>query len=310
MKSNLMTVFGALILLQVSTFESRAVEDVPAILQEAEREANQLEDRHVRYRMMALAQIAKLNGKVGQPEQAREAIKTYLDLLHSPEYEAVIEDFDEAYREMAKVQLTPLQVGIGDLDGALKTVGTIETPGRKYFALLNIVEKLAEKGSIDKALAIASRIPSEEGEWKAQALERIAEAQAKAGKFAATRETLQSFDELKADNDDDRRFIQGIKTSTVWHIASEQAKRGEFTDALETVSSLEDRFQIRTLYNIAKLQAAQNDSDAAKQTLEKAIRMNQEFKVDVYFSSIVETQIEIGDLDGASQTITVHMKGA
>lgn len=160
--------------------------------------------RSVDYRRVT--SLAEAQARVGRRDQADQTIQSALDLVTSKSFDGYCrrqEVVDGAYSHIASVQAR-----IGDLPGALNTLGKMSDHGGIESGMSMIASVLASKGDIPGALSFVAQI--KEVEPKTGALIAIAEAQARHGDPLGAQATLAWIERRELSPDTGWRFYSAL----------------------------------------------------------------------------------------------------
>jgi hypothetical protein len=236
----------------------------------------------VQYKDEELKKIAILQADAGNIEEAIKTAKTI-------EFNLYLNDvFTHIAESKAK---------FGFIDSAKEIAGNIQDIDTRLRTLSDVAIILAENGKIEAALSLAR---GTSGVYRSQALQGVADFQAKSGDFSGAVNTAL---EITKFNDDPHAAER--QANTLADISILQAKNGLFTAALETAKYMEDIKDKNLLYftkplgkkdvlsEIAILQARSGDLDSALKTIGLLESETDNHRI------LAEIYAESGNLDAA-----------
>jgi tetratricopeptide (TPR) repeat protein len=110
--------------------------------------------------------------------------------------------------------------------------------------------------------------------------------------------------------DDTRKATRSLRNDALDNIAKEQAKRGKMKEARRTLQGdVRDTVRVRTLLDIAKIQAERGDKPGAMETCREVLRLAERLNDVNCFWRLAETQAAVGDISGALKTISKFLRG-
>jgi tetratricopeptide (TPR) repeat protein len=310
------------VLLLPSSIRAAAEIDVGTILKEAEETAEMLRTD----RTAILFDLAVAQAKHGDRQESKRLMKRTIKL--SMEVRSTDEE-TKAREDLFLKRVSFAQAELGDSAGALKTAQLISKTGYVAWAQSDIAWSQAQAGDFKGALATCDRINPEAGSFKADALHKVAWAEAEAGQFDASFQTVKLIEAVLAKDDDTRGTEKGsdkvpgtfltfddtrktnrsLRNDALDIIAKEQAKRGKMKEARSTLQGdVRETVRVRTLLDIAKIQAERGDKPGAMETCREVLRLAERLNDVNCFWRLAETQAAVGDISGALKTITKFPK--
>ncbi|MBZ5529109.1 MAG: hypothetical protein LAN71_14575, partial [Acidobacteriia bacterium] len=267
--------------------------------------------KNARYRAETLADIASLRAEAGHPEEARirlqEALATAQQALPDESAEgrssllACAPEAGTSSSDPAMESIVVAQAVTGDPTGALETIGRMNDKTARDGLIERVAEYQAHAGDFAGAKSSISAISSDS--CKTAALHGVAMAHFEAGNLSAALSTVSEMTNPEQ------------KASTLTYLAGQVVKQGTFNSAVELlararviaaqITSKQERAPI--LLQIAHIQVQAGSRDEARKTLAQAVpdalAADEEDRNNHAWSStlgsLIERQLEIGDLDGA-----------
>jgi serine protease Do len=194
------------------------------------------------------------------------------------------------------------------LRDAEKAASEIEDEQQKAGILQAIAEEHASAGdkvaagrTFEAALQAARKIPPGDTHGR-YALLYLAGVQAATGDVEGARRAARA---AMAAGEDRRVALAEVSQGEARHlyaVATAQAKAGKLTEAAQRVSAIgSDDVRVMALAMLAKAQAEAGDKQAAKQTLDKALKLAAQVGPHGY-AQVALAQADAGDLDAARRT--------
>lgn len=229
-----------------------------------------------------------------------------------------VQGMDDQYQSLKDSGLRGIaiaQARAGDLSASFKTAKSIPDDSEAAFAMGSVAQAQAKAGDgadSRETFAEALRIARSihDGHSKAYALESIAAAQAKAGDAAASRETFAQALQAAQSIRPDN-----LKPLVLGYLAAAQAKAGDVSGALRTAQKILDNCRkAQALGSIAAAQAKAGDAPASAQTFTQALDAARSIRSEggkvEALSAIAAAQAEAGDLTASRQSFAQALEAA
>jgi len=254
--------------------------------------------------VLLLSDIAAAQAKLGDRRQAMKTLERACEIA--------LRNCDEQTRPTVLAEHAVKTAEIGDVDGALRIVGSIGQPDDAAYARHLIAPIQARAGDLNGALQTIESIGGKTKETlQAFALESIAEFQAESGDFDEALQTAKRIAAISVDVKDDKKLLDARQRIVFLWIAVVQARSGRIEQSLQTVEAInDDVVKSHALKDVAEVQADSGQQKSARRLLKQAASVAKAAKLDEHLAWIAADQAQAGDIRGAQQTTSAVAAGA